>query len=272
MPRATSSPRTGDKGVIYKITPDGKGRRLLQDERHARHGAGVRQGRQPARRHRNRPARCCGSMPRARRSCCSTRRFRKSASLRFDDKGMLYVAALNGAARVRRRADAQRRSAANGSARIRPSAGAIGVRGDHVHLDRRRRRRSRTQRRQPRGPPLVRRAPSTASLPTVSGISSGNRATTRRTTSPSIQNGALIVATGNKGKIYRLEGDPLRPTLLARASAQQVTAFYKDARGRLYYATANPGKVFRLSSERAAARHLRIGSRATRRWWRRGAR
>src|SRR5207247_4667458 len=66
------------------------------------------------------------------------------------------------------------------------------------------------------------------------------------------QTGAVIVGTGSKGKIYRLEGDPLRPTLLARAGAQQITAFHKDARGRLYYATANPGKVFRLSSERAA--------------------
>jgi hypothetical protein len=64
-------------------------------------------------------------------------------------------------------------------------------------------------------------------------------------------NGALVIGTGNKGKVYRLEGDPLRPTLLARASAQQVTAFYKDAKGRLYYATANPGKLFRLTSERA---------------------
>src|SRR5205814_9084581 len=65
------------------------------------------------------------------------------------------------------------------------------------------------------------------------------------------QNGALIVATGNKGKLYRLEGEPLRPTLLARAAAQQVTAFHRDARGRLYYATANPGKLFRLTSDRA---------------------
>jgi hypothetical protein len=65
-------------------------------------------------------------------------------------------------------------------------------------------------------------------------------------------NGALIVGTGNKGKIYRLDGDPVRPTLLARAGAQQITGFYKDGRGRLYYATANPGKLFRLSSERAA--------------------
>src|SRR5581483_5110696 len=65
-----------------------------------------------------------------------------------------------------------------------------------------------------------------------------------------LDRGAVLVATGNKGKIYRLEGEPLRATLVARANAQQVTAFYRDARGRLDYATANPGKLFRLSSER----------------------
>jgi len=63
--------------------------------------------------------------------------------------------------------------------------------------------------------------------------------------------GAPIVATGNKGKLYRLEGDPLRPTLLTRAGAQQITTFVKNARGQLFIATANPGKLFRVSSERA---------------------
>jgi hypothetical protein len=66
------------------------------------------------------------------------------------------------------------------------------------------------------------------------------------------RNGAVIVGTGNKGKIYRLEGDPLRPTLLGRASAQQITAFHRDSSGRIYYATANPGKLFRLSPDRAS--------------------
>ena len=61
----------------------------------------------------------------------------------------------------------------------------------------------------------------------------------------------LVVGTGSKGKIFRLEGDPLRPTLLARATAQQVTALHRDADGRLLYATANPGKLFRLSSAQA---------------------
>jgi hypothetical protein len=38
---------------------------------------------------------------------------------------------------------------------------------------------------------------------------------------------------------------------MARAPAQQVTALFKDSRGRLYFATANPGKLFRFSNERA---------------------
>jgi hypothetical protein len=63
--------------------------------------------------------------------------------------------------------------------------------------------------------------------------------------------GALFVATGPKGKIFRIEGSPVRVTLLARAAAQQVTRLMKDATGRQHYATANPGKIFRLSSQHA---------------------
>ena len=63
--------------------------------------------------------------------------------------------------------------------------------------------------------------------------------------------GSVLVATGNKGKIYRLSGDPLQPTLVARATAQQVTALLPDRTGRMLFATSNPGKVFRLSQTRA---------------------
>ena len=63
--------------------------------------------------------------------------------------------------------------------------------------------------------------------------------------------GSLLVATGGKGKIYRLAGDPLQPTLIARASAQQITKLLPDRSGQVLIATSNPGKVFRLSSARA---------------------
>jgi sugar lactone lactonase YvrE len=63
--------------------------------------------------------------------------------------------------------------------------------------------------------------------------------------------GSVLVATGNKGKIYRLSGDPMQPTLLTRATAQQVTALVRDNQGRVTFSTSNPGKVLRLSQMRA---------------------
>jgi hypothetical protein len=63
--------------------------------------------------------------------------------------------------------------------------------------------------------------------------------------------GSLTVATGNKGKIYRLSGDPFQPMLATRATAQQITALLPDKSGRVLFATSNPGKVFRLSQTRA---------------------
>ena len=63
--------------------------------------------------------------------------------------------------------------------------------------------------------------------------------------------GSLLVATGNKGKIYRLSGDPFQATLITRATAQQVTTVLRDRTGAMLYATANPGKVLRLAAARA---------------------
>ena len=63
--------------------------------------------------------------------------------------------------------------------------------------------------------------------------------------------GGVIVATGGRGKIFRLAGDPARATLIARADAQQVTALATDRGGQVLFATSNPGKLFRLSAARA---------------------
>jgi WD40 repeat protein len=59
--------------------------------------------------------------------------------------------------------------------------------------------------------------------------------------------GSLLVGTGTEGKIFRLTGNPARPTLLARATARQVTALLREPSGRIVGATSNPGKVFTLS-------------------------
>jgi len=63
--------------------------------------------------------------------------------------------------------------------------------------------------------------------------------------------GTLLVATGNKGKIYRLAGEPARATLVSRADAQQVTSALRDAKGAIWFSTSNPGKLFRLSAGQA---------------------
>ena len=58
--------------------------------------------------------------------------------------------------------------------------------------------------------------------------------------------GSLLVATGNQGRLFRLEGEPLRATLIGRVPAQQAIALVPDAKGELALLTANPGKVVRL--------------------------
>jgi hypothetical protein len=59
--------------------------------------------------------------------------------------------------------------------------------------------------------------------------------------------GSLLVGTGPEGKIFRVNGEPARATLLSRATARQVTAFLRDPTGRTVGATSNPGKLFSLS-------------------------
>jgi len=66
--------------------------------------------------------------------------------------------------------------------------------------------------------------------------------------------GSLVVATGGKGKIFRLAGDPYRPTLIARANAQQITSIVTEREGRVLVATSNPGKLIRLGAARADRR------------------
>ena len=58
------------------------------------------------------------------------------------------------------------------------------------------------------------------------------------------QSGQLLAGTGNRGKIYAIRGKQY--TDLAKASANQVTAFARAPKGGLYAATSNLGKIFLL--------------------------
>lgn len=62
--------------------------------------------------------------------------------------------------------------------------------------------------------------------------------------------GALVVATGNSGKVFRLSGDPVQAELLARVPAQHVTQLHR-AGDRTLLTTANPGLLVAMSNARA---------------------
>jgi hypothetical protein len=239
---------TGDKGVVYKITPDGKGAVFYKTS--ATHvtalafdtsgnllvGTGT-------------PGRVLRIDPAGKAFVLLDSPFQEIRALRFDEKGALYVAALSGQPpsggpsgtaedRVDRPTEPSRQPVPSVSAEI-TSISIVDAGGGSGSSPT-----AREDRRAPKG-----------AVYRIAADGVWDQLWESRDDSPYDltfdRDGTLIVATGNKGKIYRLEGEPLRATLLARASAQQVTAFHRDARGRMYYATANPGKLFRLSSERA---------------------
>lgn len=65
------------------------------------------------------------------------------------------------------------------------------------------------------------------------------------------EGGALLVATGAKGKIFRLAGEPTQATLVTRVSAQQAVSVHR-AGDVTWIATANPGQLITLSRARAS--------------------
>ncbi len=63
--------------------------------------------------------------------------------------------------------------------------------------------------------------------------------------------GAVLIATGPKGKLFRLSGNPMRALLLTRVPSQQSTMLARVA-DRTLVATANPGLLMAISSARAS--------------------
>ena len=240
---------TGEKGNIYRITPDGKGSRFYQAKAtHATSLAFDRSGNLYV--GTESPGRVLRVDPDGKAFVLLDSPFQEIRALRFDDQGLLYVAAVSGRATSggAPRSDDRGGDRSTGEPSATPvpsvsteitsvSVGDIPTGGSTSSP-------SRVDTRSPRGA-IYRIAPdglwdqlweSREDAPYDLVFDAERR---------------LIVGTGNKGKLYRLEGEPLQPTLLVGAGAQQVTAFHKDAKGRLYFATANPGKLFRLAPTRA---------------------
>ena len=62
--------------------------------------------------------------------------------------------------------------------------------------------------------------------------------------------GRALLASGDKGYIYRIESDVLY-TVLVTAPSTQITAFQTGADGALYAATGNVGKIYRVGPDLA---------------------
>jgi sugar lactone lactonase YvrE len=241
---------TGDKGVVYRITPEGKGARFYQARAtHVTSMAFDKSGNLLI--GTESPGRVLRVDPEGKGFVLLDSPFQEIRALRFDDKGMLFAAAVGGggASVAPPRADDRPpdRPVDSGSAPIPvvttevtavavidTSGGSSGMSSPSPREDRR----------APRG--AVYRI-------TPDGL--WDELWQSREDSPYDlafdAEGRVMIATGGRGKLFRLEGNPPQPTLVTRASAQQITAFHEDARGQLYFATANPGKVFRVSNARA---------------------
>lgn len=60
--------------------------------------------------------------------------------------------------------------------------------------------------------------------------------------------GALLVATGSRGRLYRLTGNPAEAALVTRQKAQHLTTLLRTKAGAVVYATSNPGRILRLDA------------------------
>lgn len=64
--------------------------------------------------------------------------------------------------------------------------------------------------------------------------------------------GGILVGTGSRGRLFRLQGNPADAALVTRTTAQHVTALLRTRAGAVLYATSNPGRLVRLGTARAA--------------------
>ena len=221
---------TGDKGVVYRITPDGKGTVFFTHEDDACRVARVRfEGRMLA-----------GS----RRSGARVPRRRAGQRL----PAARYAVSRSERAQTRRQGRSLRRGTERpprakrdggtltpGRPNRPPRAGANGVNRDHRDHHH---RRSRDVRSRPRFSGQQRRSSRPDRARSIGCCPDGlwDQLWESRDDAPydvAIEpDGALLVATGGKGKIFRLAGELMRPTLLTRVSAQQAVMLHRagDAR------------------------------------------
>lgn len=238
---------TGDKGVVYKITPDGKGSVFYQTKTtHAISLALESDGHLLV--GTESPGRLFRLDATGKPFVLLDSPYNEIHTLRLDSKGVIYAAAVSGAtgggiiSAPSNPEPATPTATATVSVSTEITAIAVvdtpaAVGGASSGSDR------------------VSTGPSAGGVYRISPDGAWDLIWSSREDSPYDiafeADGAILIGTGNKGKIYRLAGDPLQPTLLTRSTAQQVTTLLSDSAGRIAFTTSNPGKVFRLSPTRS---------------------
>jgi sugar lactone lactonase YvrE len=237
---------TGDKGVIYKITPDGKGARFYETKAtHAMALAFDRDGRLLA--GTESPGRVFRIDASGKPFVLLDSSYTEIRTIRVDATGNIYVAAVSG-----RSGGAGSGGPASAVPEPPPQVLTPNVSTEITVV---------AIAESPVSPPQpatsapARSGPSAGALFRILPDGASDLIWESREDLPYDvafePGGSLLVATGNKGKIYRLSGDPLQPTLVARVNAQQVTSLQPEREGRMIVATSNPGRLLRLSSARA---------------------
>ena len=237
---------TGDKGVIYKITPDGKGTPFYETKAtHAMALAFDREGRLLA--GTESPGRVFRIDASGKPFVLLDSSYTEIRTIRVDTGGNIYVAAVSGRSGSASGGGGPASSSDPSPQVLTPSVSTeitvVAIAESPVSPS------------QPAASAPARSGPSAGALFRILPDGASDLIWESREDLPYDvafePSGSVLVATGNKGKIYRLAGDPLQPTLVARVNAQQVTSLLPEREGRVVVATSNPGRVLRLSAARA---------------------
>jgi len=237
---------TGDKGVVYKVTPDGRGTVFYQTKAtHVMSLAFDREGRLLA--GTESPGRVFRIDAAGKPFVLLDSPYNEIRTLRVDTTGNIYAAAVSGRAGGAPPAPTPTpEPTAQPVASVSTDVTSITIVADASAV---------AAAATPQTTPRPTQGPGSGAVYRILPDGAWDLLWQLRDDSPFDlavgSDGSVLVATGNNGKIYRLAGDPMQPTLVTRALVQQVTALASDRSGQVLFTTSNPGKLFRLSAARA---------------------
>ncbi|MEO7133501.1 MAG: hypothetical protein ABI024_04700, partial [Vicinamibacterales bacterium] len=234
---------TGDKGIVYKITPDGKSQKFFASKTSHAISLAFDQNRQLLV-GTGAPGRVFRVDNAGKGFLLLDTEYQEIHSIRVDAKGVIYAAAQSG--RAQGSGDSLTESTVtpppvtqsipNVSTEI-TSMTVVAVGGEA----------------QP-GSAVERRTSMTGAVYRVQPDGLWDELWSAKDDAPYDvviePDGAILVATGPKGKLFRLSGDPVSAELLTRVPAQQATMIARAA-DRTFIATANPGLLMSVATTRA---------------------